>query len=101
GEVKDKVSHNSANKRQSNEDSIEAMNAEAIGVEGFKINGQAEADAAIETIQDEINQVSTQRSDLGAIQSRLEHTINNLGASSENLRAAESRIRDTDHTEAA
>jgi len=101
GEFKDKVFHIGANKGQSIEVSIEAMNAEAIGVEGLKINGQAEADAAIETIQDAINQVSTQRSDLGAIQNRLEHTINNLGASSENLTAAESRIRDTDHTEAA
>ncbi|MCY8467367.1 flagellin, partial [Bacillus atrophaeus] len=41
-------------------------------------------------------QVSTQRSKLGAVQNRLEHTINNLGASSENLTAAESRIRDVD-----
>src|SRR5699024_3022694 len=67
-----------------------------IGVEGLEISGQAEADAAIETIQKAINQVSTQRSDLGAIQNRLEHTINNLGASSEYITAAESRIRDVD-----
>ncbi|MBR0602464.1 flagellin Hag [Bacillus safensis] len=43
-----------------------------------------------------IKQVSAQRSKLGAVQNRLEHTINNLGASSENLTAAESRIRDVD-----
>ena len=53
-------------------------------------------DAEIKKIDDAINSVSTQRSSLGAVQNRLEHTINNLGASSENLTAAESRIRDTD-----
>src|SRR5699024_1774614 len=96
GEFTDKVFHIGANKGQSIEVSIDKMNAEAIGVDGLKIDGQVEADAAIETIQNAINQVSTQRSDLGAIQNRLEHTINNLGASSENLTAAESRIRDVD-----
>ena len=45
--------------------------------------------------------VSQQRSQLGAVQNRLEHTINNLGASSENLTAAESRIRDVDHMQVA
>src|SRR5699024_6256227 len=58
GEFKDKVFHLGANKGQSIEDSIEAMNAEAIGVEGLKINGQAEADAAMETIQDASEQVT-------------------------------------------
>ncbi|MDN5388946.1 MULTISPECIES: flagellin Hag [Bacillus] len=47
-------------------------------------------------IDEAINQVSSQRAKLGAVQNRLEHTINNLGASSENLTAAESRIRDVD-----
>ncbi|ASB87181.1 flagellin Hag [Bacillus sonorensis] len=50
----------------------------------------------LKSIDDAIKQVSTQRSKLGAVQNRLEHTINNLGASSENLTAAESRIRDVD-----
>lgn len=54
------------------------------------------AAAAITTLDAAINKVSTQRASLGAVQNRLEHTINNLGASSENLTAAESRIRDTD-----
>ncbi|GGB50342.1 hypothetical protein GCM10011409_29930 [Lentibacillus populi] len=53
-------------------------------------------DNEIVKIDKAINTVSTQRSSLGAVQNRLEHTINNLGASSENLTAAESRIRDTD-----
>jgi len=54
------------------------------------------ASNAIKVIDDAIKTVSTQRSKLGAVQNRLEHTINNLGAASENLTAAESRIRDTD-----
>jgi len=57
---------------------------------------QSGADAAITTINNAIEQVSAERSKLGAIQNRLEHTINNLGTSAENLQAAESRIRDVD-----
>ena len=57
---------------------------------------QAGADAAITNINDAIEQVSAERSKLGAIQNRLEHTIANLGTSAENLQAAESRIRDVD-----
>jgi flagellin len=56
----------------------------------------ASAAHAITVIDDAINTVSTERSKLGAVQNRLEHTINNLGTSSENLSAAESRIRDVD-----
>ncbi|OBR95013.1 flagellin [Clostridium ragsdalei P11] len=54
------------------------------------------ATAAIKVIDNAINAVSTQRAQLGAYQNRLEHTINNLGTSSENLTSAESRIRDVD-----
>ena len=57
---------------------------------------QAGADAAITNINKAITQVSAERSKLGAYQNRLEHTINNLGTSAENLTAAESRIRDVD-----
>ncbi|GIN76113.1 flagellin [Bacillus paralicheniformis] len=53
-------------------------------------------DKQLGAIDNAIKQVSTQRSKLGAVQNRLEHTINNLGASGENLTAAESRIRDVD-----
>ncbi len=59
------------------------------------------ADAAITTIDDAIKMVSAERSKLGAYQNRLEHTINNLGTSAENLTAAESRIRDVDYALAA
>lgn len=77
--------------------------AVALVVEGNAIKGgalsianQKDANTAIETIQNATNTVSTQRAKLGAIQNRLDHTINNLGASAENLTAAESRIRDVD-----
>lgn len=60
---------------------------------------QAGADAAITNINHAIEQVSAERSKLGAIQNRLEHTIANLGTSAENLQAAESRIRDLDMAE--
>ena len=63
---------------------------------GINISSQESADAAMTTIQTAIDTVSAERSKLGAVQNRLEHTINNLGASAENLTAAESRIRDVD-----
>lgn len=68
---------------------------------GIDISNRDQASASITAINNAINTVSTQRSDLGAVQNRLEHTINNLGASAENLTAAESRIRDVDHVQAA
>ena len=70
-------------------------------INGVDVSSQAGASGTITLINDAINTVSTQRSELGAIQNRLEHTINNLGASAENLTAAESRIRDVDHTQVA
>lgn len=63
---------------------------------GINISSQEKADQAIATINDAIESVSSQRSELGAYQNRLEHTINNLSTSSENLTSAESRIRDVD-----
>lgn len=60
------------------------------------VSTTAYASAAVSAIDDAISSVSTERSRLGAYQNRLEHTINNLGASAENLTAAESRIRDVD-----
>ncbi|MCM3124128.1 MULTISPECIES: flagellin [unclassified Mesobacillus] len=62
---------------------------------------QSGADAAITIINNAIETVSAERSKLGAHQNRLEHTINNLNTSSENLTAAESRVRDVDYTLAA
>ena len=62
----------------------------------INITDQKSADGAITTIQSAIDTVSAERSKLGAVQNRLQHTINNLGTSAENLTAAESRIRDVD-----
>lgn len=62
----------------------------------LKVDTSANAQTSITTIDKEIELVSTGRSTLGAWQNRLEHTINNLSNSSENLQAAESRIRDVD-----
>jgi len=63
---------------------------------GIDVSSQVAANAAIKTINDAIESVSTERSKLGAYTNRLEHTIANLGTSSENLTSAESRIRDVD-----
>ncbi|MFY4775075.1 flagellin [Metabacillus sp. RGM 3146] len=65
------------------------------------VDSKTKADALTTVLDDAIKAVSTQRSSLGAAQNRLEHTINNLGTSSENLTAAESRIRDVDYALAA
>lgn len=59
-------------------------------------DGQANAQAALATIENAINTVSSQRAKFGAVQNRLEHTINNLGVNAENLSASESRIRNAD-----
>jgi len=68
-----------------------------IGTEyALDVSTHDKASAAISVINDAIEKVSAERSKLGAFQNRLEHTINNLGTSSENLTAAESRIRDVD-----
>jgi flagellin len=68
---------------------------------GINVSSQGAANAAISTINKAIENVSSERSKLGAVQNRLEHTINNLNTSSENLTAAESRIRDVDYALAA
>ncbi|WP_113930735.1 flagellin [Bacillus sp. P14.5] len=75
--------------------------ADASVAGGIDISSQSAADSAITEINEAIETVSAERSKLGAYQNRLEHTINNLGTSSENLTAAESRIRDVDYALAA
>jgi len=85
-----------ANEGQTSSLSIGDMRASALGVNSLDVNDQANAKAAITTIDDAIKNVSDERAKLGAMQNRLDHTINNLGTSSENLTAAESRIRDVD-----
>ena len=77
---------------------IKSMSAKTLGVEGLKVDGDDDTNAlnAIETIKAALNKVSDQRSALGAVQNRLEHTINNLDNVVENTTSAESQIRDTD-----
>ncbi|MCI8704681.1 MAG: hypothetical protein HFE60_10455 [Anaerotignum sp.] len=75
------------------------MHTEAMGLADTDIATIDTAAAAIDKIKSAINYVSDVRGDLGAIQNRLEHTINNLGVQTENITAAESRIRDTDMAE--
>ena len=77
---------------------ISMMSARGLGVNGIQVSGDDDtnATAAIDTISAAIQKVSTQRSALGAVQNRLEHTINNLDNVVENTTSAESAIRDTD-----
>ena len=72
------------------------MRAAALTLNGIDISTQTGASAALSVIEDAINAVSDQRAAFGAVQNRLEHTINNLGVTAENLAAAESRIRNAD-----
>ena len=115
-----------ANQSQSLTINIQDMRAKALGITGtagtsgftatntvtdgtnnvaveaaLNVSNATDASAAITKIQEAIDKVSAERSKLGAYQNRLEHTINNLGTSAENLQAAESRIRDVDYALAA
>lgn len=85
-----------ANEGQSINLSIENMSAAALGVKDLKVGSQLQASVAINVIDDATIKVSAERSKLGAVQNRLEHTIKNLDTASENLQASESRIRDVD-----
>ena len=75
---------------------IASMDSKGIGIKNIKVDTEDDATAAIDRISEAISKVSSQRSSLGAVQNRLEHTINNLDNVSENTTSAESRIRDTD-----
>ncbi|MCX4295984.1 MAG: flagellin [Lachnospiraceae bacterium] len=78
--------------------SIDALDTRGLGIRGLNVKDDSGAAAtyAIDAIADAVAQVSAQRSLLGAVQNRLEHTINNLDNVVENTTAAESQIRDTD-----
>ncbi|WP_412679370.1 flagellin [Caldifermentibacillus hisashii] len=90
-----------ANEGQDMSISINNMNSSSLGIDNINVTSATSAKAAITTINDAIEKVSSERSKLGAYQNRLDHTINNLSTSSENLTAAESRIRDVDYALAA
>ncbi|NMA66513.1 MAG: flagellin, partial [Clostridiaceae bacterium] len=85
-----------ANENQNTKLAINNMSSEALGIKDIDLKTAESASKAITTIDEAIQDVSAERAKLGAIQNRLEHTINNLGTSSENLSAAEARIRDVD-----
>ena len=87
-----------ANEGQTMEFTIDDMSAAALGVDGNKVDlaTQDGAQKATTTIDAAIKKVSAQRSKLGAVQNRLEHTIANLDTAAENTQTSESRIRDTD-----
>ena len=77
---------------------IETMNSSYLGIKGLNVNDDSgiAGTYAIDAISDALQKVSDQRSSLGAVQNRLEHTIDNLDNVVENTTSAESRIRDTD-----
>ena len=79
--------------------SIGDMHCKALGIDTLDISKPETASAAIQTIREAINSVSSVRGDLGATQNRLEHTANNLSVMAENIQDAESTIRDTDVAE--
>ena len=85
-----------ANKDQTIDLSIKNMDATSLGVNTNDVLTKDKAQASILSLDGAIKSVSTERANLGSVQNRLEHTINNLKTSSENLTAAESRVRDVD-----
>ena len=81
--------------------SIQNMDAASLGIDGVDISTREGGSAALAMLRNAegggaINTVSTVRARLGALQNRLEHTINNLDVAAENMTSANSRIRDTD-----
>lgn len=96
GSFTDKVIHIGANEGQALSIAISGAASTDLGVSAIDIATQTGADAAISTIDVAIVNLSAIRSDLGAVQNRLEYTIRNLDNAAENLQAAESRIRDVD-----
>ena len=72
------------------------MDASSLSISAITVSSVSSANTAITAINKAIDKVSSHRANLGASQNRLEHTINNLKTTSENMTAAESRIRDTD-----
>ena len=96
GTFTDKKLQVGAQKGQTISISISNMNASSLGVGSLTVSDNAAAGTSMSKVQDAIDTVSKTRSKLGAIQNRLEYTIDNLNTTSENTQAAESRIRDTD-----
>ena len=85
-----------ANKNQTIGVSVDNMRSRELGLGGVSVATAADAQDAIQLIDDAVSRVSAQRADLGATQNRLEHTIASTDNTAENLQASESRIRDVD-----
>jgi len=96
GSSSDLTIHIGANAGQTLTIGFADADATALSINATDISTQTGADAAITAFDNAIQEVSSRRAAMGAVQNRLEHTINNLGVTSENLTAAESRIRDVD-----
>ena len=91
------INNNDFNDRISYNAQLTNSSTSSLGVEGLGVDSKANAQASLEQIDAAIQNVSGQRAELGAVQNRLTSTIQNLQVSSENLNAANSRIRDTDY----
>lgn len=76
--------------------SVDDMSSNGLGISSISMSTQESASAALDSVKKAIEKVSVNRGNLGALQNRLDHTINNLNVTSENMTAAESRIRDVD-----
>ena len=85
-----------ANQNQTMNVDVNKMDVESLALSSVDVSTQAGAESAITVIDNATNQVSTERAKLGAYENRLDHTINNLSTTSENMTSAESRIRDVD-----
>ena len=96
GSFSDKELQVGAEKDQVITMNIGTMSAAGIGVDSIAVTSASSAGDAISAIKSALEQISTQRAELGAVQNRLEHTIKNLDNVVENTTAAESQIRDTD-----
>jgi len=91
------INNNDFNDRISYDAQLTNSSVGALGVDGLSVSSKQDAQASLEMVDAAIQNVSGQRAELGAVQNRLTSTIQNLQVSSENLNAANSRIRDTDY----
>ncbi|MFH1449030.1 MAG: flagellin [bacterium] len=88
--------HVGANKDETLSTTIKKVSTTQLGISNLSISTVTKAEAAISNLSSAINTISGQRSDLGAVQNRLEHTLNATGIARENMAGAEARIRDLD-----
>jgi flagellin len=88
--------HIGSNEGQTMKISVLDASSKALGINLVDLTTQRSSEVAISSIDQAINRVSSERSKMGAIMNRLDHTVRNLGVTSENLSASESRIRDVD-----